>query len=253
MIFRSSQVSEAKRCVAKAFYKYELGLVKKGEKVNSDLFFGKAVHKGVELSLTQSLEDAVDYLEGLLWPPGRTKSKQTALCLVRQFYHKFDYELISSEEYFTFPIDEDVWKGKFDLVAKKDGELTLIELKTTNPYYLVTKPVDQFISYYIGAKEKYGAKQFVLCNLDPNSINVSFTRVRYSDDEISEWMVEFAYWKDFYKKCVTDKIIPRTSGACYDYNRQCEYYDICISNPEIRKKVINNCYDISEAQKELEW
>ena len=253
MIFRSSMVAEAKRCVAKSHYRYSLGLIPKGKGENIDLFFGKALHKAIEIALTSNLDQALAYLDGLLWPPSRNKSKRVATCLLRQFYHKFDMQFISAEEEFSFLVEEDEWKGRYDLIARKDGKTHVVELKTTNPYYLLTKPNDQFIAYQIGASKDFGAEKFTLINLDPNEIDVTSIPIRFSQEDIDEWLNEFIIWKDYYKKCLSLGVYPKSSGACFDYNRKCEFHDICMSKFSMKQKIIDNCYDVDEEAKNLDW
>lgn len=253
MIFRSTMVTEAKRCIAKAYYHYELGLKPKGNGVNPDLFFGKAVHKAIEVALLGSLEDGVEYLESLLWPPSRNKSKRVALGLLRQFYHKFDMKFVSAEQEFTFPIDDDKWKGRYDIIAEQRGKPYVVELKTTNPYYLLTKPNDQFIAYHIGAMKDFGAQGFVLYNLDPNEMDIVKIPITFSEEDVEEWTEEFKLWKEYYKKCIEQGIYPRSSGACFDYNRKCEFHELCTSKFSMREKIMENCYAVDEEAKGLNW
>lgn len=252
MIFRSSQVEEAKRCVARAYYKYHLGLRASGAKEDIHLFFGKAVHSAIQITYESSLEDGIDYLQSLLWPVSRVKSKQVAISLLRQLYYKFDYKVIACEKEFSFPIDDDNWYGRYDMIAKKDGETVVVDFKTSNPYYLLTKPNDQFAAYYIGINQDEDVKKFIICNLDPNELNITFIPIRYTEKDVSSWLEEFRLWKDYYKSCINSGIIPRTN-SCFDYGRKCEYHDICVSSEDIRPKVIKNCFIEDEKQKRMEW
>ena len=63
MIFRSTQIKTAKQCLAKSYYRYNLGLAKKGSGgKNVDLLFGTIVHNAIEKMLTEGKDVAVQRL-----------------------------------------------------------------------------------------------------------------------------------------------------------------------------------------------
>lgn len=253
MIFRSSFVGEAKRCVALAYYRYYLGLSTKDATQNIDLFFGKELHNAIQISFEQSLEAGLEHLDQLLWPPSKTKTKITAMNLLRQLHYKFDYNVVACEQDFSFPLDNDEWFGRYDMIAEKYDERYVLEFKTTNPYYLLIKPNDQFITYYIGARQDFNINGMLVVSLDPSEVEVTFVPVKFSQEDINEWTREFSIWKEYFKRCVVSGVLPKNPTSCFDYNRKCEFFELCLSNKRMRDNIMNNRFIVDENLKEMRW
>lgn len=256
MILRSSLVDTAQRCMREAYYAYHYGLYtgKGGESI--DIFFGHAVHRAIEIALLDSEEDAIVYLDSLLWPPSRKKTKNAAFVLLRQFLRKFDYNIIETELLFEHPLsDAHTWRGKYDLVARKPDGLYIIENKTTNPQYLKAKPNVQFASYFKAAQETYeDFKGFIVFNLDPGELEVTYQNVHFNAEELAEWKREIICFADYMERCFLEGAAPRTGTACIRFQfRRCSFFDVCTAVGRVRDKIITNCFNVNEEAKNLSW
>jgi hypothetical protein len=256
MLVRSSFLGTAQRCIAEAYYRYHLGLIPKGRKQNKDTFFGTAVHKGVEIALNDNVDSAVSYLNDLVWPATNGKKKKAnAIVLVRSYSRVFNYQLVGTELDHEIRIGRHIWRGRFDIVAQDARGLVIIDLKTTNPAYLLVKPNTQFSGYYLAAEFLYpDFSRFEIVNLDPDMLEVSTYPFKISDEAKEEWKSELVRFVDYVEECFTTGVLPRSDSQCVRYGRRlCAYHDICISAKNIREKVIQHCYDVSTEQKNLDW
>lgn len=254
MIVRSSLLSCAHRCVAESYYRYHLGLVPHGKRANKDLFFGTAVHRGIEIGLLQSENDALAYLDSLLWPPAKVKTKDCAKILVRKFLSTFKDTVLYTEKLSEFSFGSHTWRLRYDIISENDGVI-VNENKTTNPSYLITKPNSQFISYYISGQREFPSfNRFKVYNLDPAFMEIHILPVYFSKAEITEWLVATERFVDYLEGCFTKKILPMNGSACIRfYTHLCPYYDICSSSTEIRDQIITNLYEVELKVKELSY
>jgi len=253
MIYRSSQIKLAKQCPTKAYFKYSLGIVPKGRgKKNPDLFFGTVVHKALEILLLEGQEKSVEYLDVLEFPPG-SKTQAIAKILVNLFRMKFKDEVVACERYFQLDIDGISLLGKYDLIAKSEGGVYVGDYKTTTPYYLLFKPDDQFISYFIAARSEFNAKHVVIYNLDPGSVDISMSLITYTDAEIEEWKRETKSFISYFQSCVDSGVVPKNPGACLDFGRRCEYHELCTSSPKVRQALIDGAFAVDKESLNLMW
>jgi hypothetical protein len=256
MIYRSSQVGTAKTCIAKSYFKYHLGLVPKGSNgKNPDLFFGSAVHDAIEIYLQEGIEKANEMLDSLDWPSRTPKTKAIAKILLNLFRLKFKDKMLFTEKYFEIEISKDMTlKGKYDLIAENSSGIYVGEHKTTNPLYLMFKPNDQFISYYIASQVDFdGIDKVVIYNLDPNSMDINMSLVTFCQEEIDAWIKQTETFLHFYQHCVENDIIVKNPGACLNFNRKCPYIELCSSTPSVMKMLIEASFEINEEAKNLSW
>ena len=256
MIYRSSQISTAKTCIAKSYFKYHLGLVPKGSGgKNPDLFFGTAVHDAIEIYLNSGIEAANEHLDLLDWPARTQKTLAIAKILLNLFSLKFKDKMLYTEKYFEIEISPDMTlKGKYDLIAENSSGIYVGEYKTTNPFYLMFKPNDQFISYFIASQVDFGEiNKVVVYNLDPNSMNIALSLVTFAKEEIDVWLNQTEMFLRFYQQCCDDDIIVKNPGACINFNRKCPYFELCSSTPSVMNMLIEAAFEINEEAKNLSW
>ena len=254
MIVRSSFLSEMKLCKARAHYMYDLGLVKKSDGVNPDLFFGSAIHKAIETYHKVGFAAAKEFLEGQTFQYHPKKTPSAAMTLLELYVASKPPKLLVAEKNFSFKIGRHEWRGRFDGIAKVDGSLFVIEHKTTSPYYLLLKPNDQFISYWAGARVYFSEVAGVLINsLDPSRLEVNRYLVTYTPEELEAWREETKLLLSFYQLCRTKGVFPRTPSACKAYGRDCPYLPLCNSHISMQQMIIDRCYNVCREQKELDW
>lgn len=256
MILRSSFVKDVKNCPAKACYKYELGLVPitKTKSGRNDLDFGRLVHNSIEVYHSDGQDAALDVIEESDFHETQRKNRSTAKALIRNYILTNHVEMISMEKSFQFKIGSHTWQGRFDGIGIYQGGKWVIEHKTTNPYYLQTKPNDQFIAYWLGAMIYYQDIEGVLINnLDCDKLKVNRIPVRFSKEEKEEWIDEMKMTAESYKRCKTKGIFPRNEQACFMYNSQCPYLPLCSEVEGTRQIIIERCYEVNEKIKNLAW
>ncbi len=258
MIFRSSMISTFKACPAKACYKYELGLVPYGVKrKKNDLEFGSLVHDSIERYhlAGDDLKAALDFLNKQEIQETRRKNKTTAAALVKDYAAKNQIKMIEVEKLFTYDLGGGhTWMGRFDGIGEWNGDLWVIEHKTTNPEYLMNKPNDQFIAYYIGANILYGdVKGVYLNNLNCDKLEVKSWQITFNQDETEEWKDEMAATAEAYATYKRLGIFPRNQGACRMYNSRCCYMPLCTEPEGTRALVQERCYVVNEEARKLQW
>lgn len=258
MILRSSLVHDFKQCPAKVCYKYEMGLtpIRTGAtgQTKNDLEFGRLIHEAIEKFHLTDLSTALDYINQNSIVETKRKNLRTAKALIKAYATSTSLEMESLEKDFTFKVGSHTWKGRFDGTGFFQGKRWVAEHKTTNPFYLLTKPADQFIAYWIGALVHYQEVEGVLINsLDVDKLEVTQYPVTFTWEEKEEWREETKLLAETYKRYRTKGVFPRYPGACLSYNSMCPYIPLC-SEPEGNRQIImDRCYEVNESMKNLEW
>lgn len=255
MLVRSTSLATFKACPRKCYYRYHLGLVRKGSN-NTDTGFGKAVHLGIETyHKTGSLAVAIEQCQTIVFPPNKNKNMQSAVALLHVYAAGNKISMIDLEVEFEKPFGSHTWRGKVDGrgVYLVDGRTYIIEHKTTNPRYLQYKPNDQFIGYFYLMRPDFEDLAGILINnLNPEKIECIRSPIVYSEDEIEQWVSETTQVLDYYASCLTQDRFPRNPGSCFDYNRPCAFLELCqdgLSHPYL----IDALFDESTEAKELSW
>jgi len=255
MLIRSSVLAEFKLCPARAHYAYDLGLVRKGAKPSPDLIFGKAIHKAVEVfHKTGSLDEALQALKDFTFPPHKDKTFERAQILVTMYVQGNPLNIVEPEKDFSFKIGRHTWKGRFDGIAEVNGALYVAEHKTTKPFYLQTKPNDQFISYWAGAKiTNKDVQGVIINNFDVERCEVRRILVSFSWEEFERWREETKMVLSFYQLCKTRKTFPKVPSSCLAYSRECPYRILCNAEPSIHERIIADFFDINLEARDLSW
>lgn len=256
MIYRSSQIKLAKTCITKSYYRYHLGLVRKGNGGKSiDLSFGTLVHKAVELFLTEGYESALLFLEETPFKGEGAKTIRMARVLLNVFRMKFKDEFVCAEKPFEVDIGNDITlKGRFDLITRNSSGMYVGEIKTSNPYFLLTKPNDQFIEYFIAARELFtDVNNVFLYNLDPNMADLKLSLITYTRSEIDDWLREIKAFLTFYQQCVDNKTLVKNNDGCTSYGYHCEYLPLCQSTAVSREAMIAEMFAVDEEQRDMAW
>lgn len=226
MKMRSTALLDYKACPQKGYYKYNLGLRAKGDgKKSADLAFGTMIHEAVRAEhLGESGEELINTFA---LPPHKYKTKETAKVLLKEFKKTIDgvLEIDLSEKPFSFDVGKHKWIGRFDIVGKLKSSKYILEIKTSNPFYFMTKPNDQLMAYYIGGMLSYGVDGICLVSFDVMKLSVTIQPVRYSQKEVGNWLVETARFLDI----LEEGNFYKNSTACNNFGRRCEYHSLCAS------------------------
>lgn len=257
MILRSTFIGDAKSCPKRAFYRYEKGLYVKTDKVNPDLFFGTVIDQLVETYHLEGFEVAEDQLNSIRdWPDHPKKTYQTAkMLLVAYAKNKIPMTYVKPQQSFSFDLGEHVWIGRYDGVGEKNGKLWLIEHKTTKPLFLVTKPNDQFISYFIAGRIHYGPdlEGMVINSFDVETKDVKRIFIHYTDEEVDAWKEETKIWADNYERYREMDCFPKNPSSCYQYGRNCEFRDLCETSPKMARILESSLYSVNDKLKNMAW
>jgi len=254
MICRSSQISEFKACAASAYYRYDLGLSPTGGKPDPHLFFGRVLHKAVDILHKEDVYSALDFLERTEWTDSRTKTKARAKSLLKIYATNNKVVLVDTEREFSFRIGKHTWRGRWDGAGVYGRGFWIVEHKTTKAPYLIVKPNDQIIAYWAGGRKVYGEKlQGVIVNqFDVERLQVYTFPVTFTVDEYLAWRKEILLVLDYYERC-RETAFPMSTSACYRYHKPCAYMPICMAEQSTKKVIMDRCYTVSQEVKNLAW
>jgi hypothetical protein len=255
MLVRSTFLGTVKACPCKAYYKHILGLQPIANGTRNTLPFGRLIHDAIELFHNETLDKAIKFIEKSDVPETKRKNKNVAKVLLQQYARKSDFFVMEEpEKEFSYQIGKHTWKGRFDGIGTCNGKRWVIEHKTTIPYYLLFKPNDQFIGYWVGAKRHYGdVAGVILNNLDCDKLVVNKFTIEFNDIEEEEWLEETEAVLDAFQGWYKYGVFPRNPGACLLYNTKCSYHPLCSEPESSRGLIMNKCFVKNENLINLEW
>ncbi len=265
MLVRSSLVSTFKRCCALAYYQYVLGLTPDVEGKSQDLAFGSLVHDASDMfNKTGDVKDSFSYIEGYELPFDKRKNKAVAKALIRSYAKQFAGTVFTESESsmllgqdLTFPIGRHFWRLRLDGVAIYQGKTWLTENKTTQNNYLLTRPNDQFLSYYIAAKRiDPSISGIMLTHFDVDTVRVTRSYITPTKDEIDEWLIETEFFIDYMEHCAWEGIFPTNPMAClqFGYRKPCYCLPLCQARShEERHYLIHKYYKVNNEAIDLSW
>ncbi|HBR21589.1 MAG TPA: hypothetical protein DD713_03330 [Nitrospiraceae bacterium] len=257
MIVRSSNFATFKECPAKAHFMYELGLARSGGK-SIDLLFGSIVHDAIDMyNKTGDIQDAFALIDSIKWPPSTKKNPALAKVFVRLYVRKQNgKKKLFSERLFSFFLGQHEWRGRWDGLTLETYGLLIDELKTTNWRFFISKPNDQFISYYKAARERFGEQVhgILLYDFDVARADVKQEVIRFTDDEVKVWEEETLLEIDFYDRCQRNQVWPKRPASCllYGINYPCPYIPLCQS-PNTAEMLMRKMFVVSEEARTLSW
>lgn len=256
MIHRSTCFKDAKLCPCLYYYRYELGLQKVGEgKPSPHLEFGRLLHDALEILTDEGLEAALSHIEKTPIPPDRVKTPEVAAALLRIYHSRNQVKVIVPEREFSFQGPNFIWQGRDDGIGSFNGTMYVVEHKTTDPWYLLLFPNDQFIAYYIGAKVTFPDVQgIIINNLDPKKIELHQHIINYSDEAVENWLTETKKFTDYLLSCQESNTWPRNEQACRAYGRLCEFHLLCSEQSNTtRTMIMSKCYQENKKLKDKAW
>jgi hypothetical protein len=253
VIVSSSTIESFLKCPAYLYWHYIEKIQKKpeeGKKPNLATNFGTLVHKALEIYANEaSLKSALDFLDeqSSRFQNGTFKNIDVAKVLVRKEVHNLEeYDLIEPEKDFSFQIGNHFWIGRFDLVAKKNNLIYIIDYKTTGDNNFQIRPNNQILSYFVGAKKVFKENEIggiIIHLLKANTQEIQNYLIQPTFDEIEEWKDDTIFTLNNIEKCITTGIFPKIPYNCHQYNRACEYLPLCQSFGRVRASLIKTDYE----------
>jgi hypothetical protein len=266
VIVRSSLISTFKRCNALAYYQYALGLVTDTEEKNIDLSFGTLIHDAVDiLHKTGDVQDALTLIENTTLPTNhKRKNNAIAKALIREYVKKYpNVKLLESEtatlagQDLAFRVGRHLWKLRMDTVVNYQNRKWVGENKTSRRDYLLVRPNDQFISYYIAAKNVDPEMSGVMVTVfDSEVVNVDSIFFTPSTGECAEWKEEMEFTIDHLERCAFEGIFPTNPYACFQFgpSKACYCLPLCQARSKAdREKFIQKYYKINDEAVNLSW
>lgn len=206
-----------------------------------DLVFGSALHSAINACLTG--EDGPSTFE-IYWSSyqdkeieyGRYGWKELAKLgaeFMRKFakYHAPKYEFILGEKRLYAKYKSVNLEGSPDALTKYNGEITLADWKTSGYNYPQEKTTSMQLNLYafLLLENGYSVEnlQYLVFNKGTGSIqNLTW---KFSKDKMLEYLDSMAdYCYDFQNRLT----FPKNINACLNFNRPCEFYEICESKPQ---------------------
>ena len=166
---------------------------------------------------------------------------------------------LSVEESLKFPYLTEVviLEGVIDLVVKMNESVWIIDHKTTGSYMgLIIKSLGrsmQLMTYhYLYQKVKKTEIQGCMLNLhqlsskrkkdgDWGKVTVDFQRSPqlYTEDDLKNWREHFLYTLNDFYMCEDKKCFPQRLSSCFNFNKPCDYIDLCMMNQSNEEILVN--------------
>ncbi|RLA76242.1 MAG: hypothetical protein DRG33_08070 [Deltaproteobacteria bacterium] len=252
MIIRSTLIRTFKECPAKAHLRYEMGLVRVGEP-SVHLTVGKWMHEAIAKFHLEGFDQAAELLRSKPWAsltPHRNKNLQKALSLLYTYARVATWKMEEVERPFNYWLRGYEWRGRFDGLGWWNGDLWIIEHKTSSLPDFQTKPNDQLPLYLLAAHQEGLKVEGILLNLlDFTHLAVTPHPITFTQDELNEWQAEAILVADYYRTCAARGVWPRQTRFC----GQCPYLPICSASPEVRGRIIEGFYEVDEEALNKDW
>lgn len=266
MIVRSSLISTFKRCPALAYYEYGLGLTPDTDEPSVDLTFGSLVHDAVDIyHKTGDVKDAISLIENTTLPGNhKRKNVSVAKALIQQYSKKYpNIKLLESEtttlagQDLPFKVGSHLWRLRIDSIIIHESRKWVGENKTTKRDYLLIRPNDQFISYYIAAKNVDPDISGIMVNsFDPEIVTVDSIFFTPSKSECSQWLKEMEFTIDHLERCAYENVFPTNPYACLQFGarKACYCLPLCQARSiDDKERLIQKFYKINEEAVNLSW
>lgn len=259
--YDASKITEYKLCPRKYYFRYERGLVKKGE-VSTPLLFGVAYHKALEeLYRGRPLAEVNQAFLDLFPPEAESKdrTRENGLRLIASYIAKWrheDFEILAEPELaFHFRLGDFEYVGRIDLLTQsKDGVIRPMDHKTVSRYdqsFELGYKIDiAQTGYIIGARQVTGepVREAII---SASRVTSKITDESFTRKFTTRWPWEFEEWTDEVLETVEDIQRDRARGvwrkhapsACFAYNHVCPYFGLCTSKD--KEELINSAYEVS--------
>lgn len=249
-----------------AYYEYGLGLIPDGKEKSIDLTFGSLVHDAVDIfHKTGDIKDAILLIESSDFASThKRKNKAVAKALLQQYAKKCpNLRLIESEttklcnQDLAFNVGRHLWRLRIDSIIVHENRKWVGENKTTKRDYLLIRPNDQFISYYIAAKRIDPEISGVMIqSFDPELVSVEPIFFSPTAQECEHWLKEMEFTIDHLERCALENIFPSNPSACLQFgaSRACYCLPLCQAQfKEDKERLIAKFYKINEEAVALSW
>lgn len=149
------------------------------------------------------------------------------------------YEVVTSEElYFRQIADRVLWLSKPDLVLRRIGDQQLVTLDFKHSVWDFNRSLLEFDRQFIGqafaAQSKWMIKAFFHSQLprrvgEPPTVQIYRPTEPADGELVAEWIDETrAAVKPILEARDTGVYQKRSPRACMDFNRLCEFHDLCV-------------------------
>lgn len=192
--------------------------------------------------------------------PRDTRTRRIGVELLIGYVKKWgreDFEVVAVEIPFAIPFDEFKYVGRIDLLMKEHGKLKPMDHKTAGRFGMMfeqqfkisgqltgyMKGVSQICGEPITEGEINAIRTSKYIDLNESYLRLTTARV---PEDFLEWErnVRSAYARiNMYDR---EGYWPKHApAACSMYNRQCEYYRLCVSHGQVRENQILASYEIN--------
>jgi hypothetical protein len=269
-VWDNSTISCFQTCRRKYYFRHVLHLQPKIK--GTALLFGSAIHEGLDTYyITKDVEKAVDSFRANYQDREGDEIRTLAIGekLLRTYAKKYANEpftpIDKPEEGFVFPIGDILYGGRMDLPVDWDGQLWVVEHKTTTrltgSYFDQFELDKQITGYIVGIEEYYGRKctGCVLNVMEPWKEPIrktSKTKAPF-DHFLRKAIQRSTALKDRFKynvQCIVRDILwceennefqeAEKKEACFYYNRPCPFLNLCIYGAD--EKFIKRDYIVSK-------
>lgn len=238
--------------------------------VSPALTFGLALHAALDAYYTEGIEKALEIFKATYKDREGEELRTVAngIKLLEAYAVVYKHEpfkvLGKPETGFVFPIGDILWGGRMDLPVEWNGDLYIVEHKTTarlaSNFFKQFTPNMQVTSYIAGAQQYLGKKCHgcVINALEPwKQLKRPSAKSKKTEDHFARYVATRSQddIEDFYATVsgIVSDIIECESGLnnfypnesnCFSYNYDCPYKQLCVYGDDDR--FIKRDYNISK-------
>lgn len=251
-----SSLKDADNCLRYYFFKHVMHLVNLFRQ--GPLQFGSAIHESMDVFYQgKPLEDAINAFLAVMPldefdEPKDIDDKRTIKCgktIIRDYYTTYEDqpidEIMSIEKMYNIILkapwgEEIIYWSKIDKLIRWAYGVTMVDHKTTS-YYLskfedMVDDTHQYTGYIYTLKQDYPDAHGGLVDaihvpkpLKTKDLQTQFARytVSKNDHDFDEWKMWVFDTIERIMKAEKTGNWPQSKSRCHDYNRRCDYIELC--------------------------
>lgn len=258
-MYSSSSISNMMGCPKLFYYTWILNLESKEEK--PALTFGSAFHEVLKCWYkTGDREKAIEMFKTIpsnIMDDHRTREWGEAI--FKQYITKYKvepYKVIYLEKQFIVEIGERLYAGTIDEIAEWNGQIYVIDHKTTKSlglsFFTGFRPSPQIDGYCFACREVCGSCHGAIINGISVAKNPKDRFQRYpssrTEKEMDRWKDTFTQWTDMIEACIQTGIWPMNTTYCSRWGK-CRFWELCIYGEE--KQLIDAKFKVIVEEEEV--
>jgi len=258
-MYSSSCISDVMGCPRMFYYNWVRNLEEKVEK--PALTFGRVFHDVLKCWYkTGNAEEAIKLFQEIpsnIQDSHRTKEWGEAI--FKQYITKYKtepYKVLYLEKQFVVEIGERLYAGTVDEIAEWNGQIYVVDHKTTRSlglsFFDGFRPSPQIDGYCFSCREICGKCHGAIINGISVAKNPKDRFQRYpssrTDKELDRWRDTFTQWTDIIEACLQTEVWPMNTSYCSRWGK-CRFWELCVYGDD--PKLVEAKFKIREEEKNV--